>query len=294
MERAGGYARIPNRLLQDETLSWQAKLVYCIGASYLSGTGREIYPSYKTLARMAGVSRSTVIRAAKELEGRGYWRLQFRRNEEMRCDTNVITYLSLPSSLQDPPSVPATTPSSTLELPSVPQKLGVVSEIHPNKTHVEQDPVKQCSTTAPTDEVPRLRRSILDAVETINTERFGRLVIPERELALLRGWFARGLALSQLREILDSRPRASCFAYLEKPVNEWLEGREARDALADAPAGPEAAPPAKPARTIEEEVAAHFKIPFDVFMSYTDYNRDHGIQLYLQQQRARTPETLRA
>src|SRR4051812_16863857 len=92
---AGGFSRVPNAVLRDESLSPEAKLVYCVGMSFLNGQGAVIFPSYATLAKLTGFCRRTIIRAVKELEERRFWATE-KRQKGGGWESSRYTYLDLP------------------------------------------------------------------------------------------------------------------------------------------------------------------------------------------------------
>lgn len=65
-----GFAQIPRWLLHDEGVSAHAKLVYVVLSSHVSRRNRA-WPSHRTIGTVSGLSKSTVIRALRELEALG-------------------------------------------------------------------------------------------------------------------------------------------------------------------------------------------------------------------------------
>ncbi len=67
------WAAVPYALIDDETLSCQAKALYLVLARHANFKTGEAYPSYETLGAKAGIkSTATVAKALKELVAGGY------------------------------------------------------------------------------------------------------------------------------------------------------------------------------------------------------------------------------
>ncbi len=73
----GGYTQTPDEVEADPTLPSRAKRVYRALVSFMWFKTDKCFPSQETLAERTGLSRSTIIRALKDLYERGYierWR----------------------------------------------------------------------------------------------------------------------------------------------------------------------------------------------------------------------------
>jgi predicted transcriptional regulator len=83
---AGGFTQVPNFLLNKFDLSFAAKVVYAKLLSYAWHNNR-VFPGQETMAAEIGSKKSTINKAIKELEDRG-WLEIFRRGQGK---TNVYT-----------------------------------------------------------------------------------------------------------------------------------------------------------------------------------------------------------
>ncbi len=83
---AGGFTQIPNFLLNDKDLSFAAKVVYSKLLSY-AWHNNMVFPGQETMAEDIGSKRSTVNKAIKELEVKG-WLAIDRRGQGK---TNIYT-----------------------------------------------------------------------------------------------------------------------------------------------------------------------------------------------------------
>jgi biotin operon repressor len=63
-----GFTIIPNYVLNTDTISAHAKLVYTMLLSYAWGDKNASYPGQERLAKDCGISTRTVVRAIQELE----------------------------------------------------------------------------------------------------------------------------------------------------------------------------------------------------------------------------------
>lgn len=66
-----GYARIPNWLLRDPSVSLTAKVVYGALLTHAKPDGTDAHPSYETLMAETGCSRSTIHRTLRDLRDLG-------------------------------------------------------------------------------------------------------------------------------------------------------------------------------------------------------------------------------
>jgi hypothetical protein len=74
---AGGFTQVPNCLLNNESLSFAAKVVYAKLLSYAWSNDR-VFPGQGRMAREVGSSQQTVSRAIVELKKVGYLGIQRR------------------------------------------------------------------------------------------------------------------------------------------------------------------------------------------------------------------------
>lgn len=83
------FTMIANELVMCENMSPILKTVYSIACCYASSTDSSCYPSYTTIARKAGICRSTAIRAIKELVEAGLMIKETRRTEKDTFTSNT-------------------------------------------------------------------------------------------------------------------------------------------------------------------------------------------------------------
>ena len=83
---AGGFTQVPNHLLNTTDLTFGAKVVYAKLLSYAWHNDR-VFPGQERMAEEIGSKRSTVNKAIKELEEKG-WLVIERRGQGK---TNVYT-----------------------------------------------------------------------------------------------------------------------------------------------------------------------------------------------------------
>ena len=65
------FARVDIDVARDNTLSVTTRFIFMILCTFADKDNRGCWPSNDAIAKAAGVSKSTVIRACKELEARG-------------------------------------------------------------------------------------------------------------------------------------------------------------------------------------------------------------------------------
>jgi hypothetical protein len=85
-EANGGFSKIPHYITRSQELTWRAKYIYTILASYADKTG-ECYPGHEKVAKTAGVSINTVRRSLKELNEAGHISITARINRP-----NIYTF----------------------------------------------------------------------------------------------------------------------------------------------------------------------------------------------------------
>jgi biotin operon repressor len=83
---SGGFTQLPNFIINDNKLSSNAKIVYAKLLSYAWHNDR-VFPGQERMAEELGMSRPTINKAVRELEGEGYLDIQ-RRGQGL---TNVYT-----------------------------------------------------------------------------------------------------------------------------------------------------------------------------------------------------------
>lgn len=83
---AGGFTQVPNHLLNSSTLTFAAKVVYAKLLSY-AWHHDKVFPGQERMAMEIGSKRSTVNKAVKELEDKGWIEIERRGQGK----TNVYT-----------------------------------------------------------------------------------------------------------------------------------------------------------------------------------------------------------
>jgi hypothetical protein len=86
---AGGFTQVPNILLNDPTLSANAKLAYSKLLSY-AWHHDFVFPGQERMAQEVGSSRSVINRAVLELQRQGW--LEIRRRGLGRTNLYVLKY----------------------------------------------------------------------------------------------------------------------------------------------------------------------------------------------------------
>lgn len=89
----GQFTSIPNALFLDKNLPRSCIIVYGVLQSR-AGKNGQIYPSYKTIADDAGISRKTAITAVKSLIKYGYIAKEVRFSDDRGCMTSNFYYLN--------------------------------------------------------------------------------------------------------------------------------------------------------------------------------------------------------
>ena len=77
-------------VVRDSSLSLTTRGIYSIICSYASITNRSCWPTLETLAKDAGVSKSTVQRALKELSDKGIIVRQDRFDEKRQISSKIF------------------------------------------------------------------------------------------------------------------------------------------------------------------------------------------------------------
>ena len=83
---AGGFTQVPNHLLNSRELTFGAKVVYAKLLSYAWHNDR-VFPGQERMAEAIGSKKSTVNKAIKELEEKGWLAIERRGQGK----TNVYT-----------------------------------------------------------------------------------------------------------------------------------------------------------------------------------------------------------
>ena len=83
---AGGFTQVPNFLLNTKELTFAAKVIYAKLLSYAWHNNR-VFPGQETMAEEIGSKRSTVNKAIKELEDKGWLGIERRGQGQ----TNIYT-----------------------------------------------------------------------------------------------------------------------------------------------------------------------------------------------------------
>src|SRR5262245_58296034 len=84
---SGGFTQVPNMLLNDPTLSSNAKVAYAKLLSYAWHNNR-VFPGQDTMATDTGMSRPTVSRAITELRRAGW--LEIRRRGQGKTNVYIL------------------------------------------------------------------------------------------------------------------------------------------------------------------------------------------------------------
>lgn len=107
MIRKGGYTVLPNRVLRDETLTLQAKGLFCMMASFPEGWDF----TTKGLAKVAGCGRDKITAALKNLRESGYLLREQGHSKSGRFDSNIfILYDEKITPLPENPDTEKTAP----------------------------------------------------------------------------------------------------------------------------------------------------------------------------------------
>lgn len=83
---AGGFTQVPNMVLNSKGLSFAAKVVYAKLLSYAWNNDR-VFPGQVRMAEEIGSKRSTINKAVKELEEKGWLEIDRRGQGQ----TNIYT-----------------------------------------------------------------------------------------------------------------------------------------------------------------------------------------------------------
>ena len=109
MVRKGGYTVLPNRVLRDETLTLQAKGLFCMMASFPEGWDF----TTKGLAKVAGCGRDKITAALKNLSESGYLLREQGHSKSGRFESNIfILYDEKIAPLPENPATEKTAPEN--------------------------------------------------------------------------------------------------------------------------------------------------------------------------------------
>ena len=87
---AGGFTQVPNCLLNNQDLSFPAKIVYAKLLSY-AWNNNYVFPGQETMAKEMGTSQPTINRGIKELEQQGW--LEVQRRGQGRTNIYILKYV---------------------------------------------------------------------------------------------------------------------------------------------------------------------------------------------------------
>lgn len=102
MVRKGGYTVLPNRVLRDDTLTLQAKGLFCMMASFPEGWDF----TTKGLAKVAGCGRDKITAALKNLRESGYLLREQGHSKSGRFESNI--FILYDEKIEPLPENPAT------------------------------------------------------------------------------------------------------------------------------------------------------------------------------------------
>jgi biotin operon repressor len=83
---AGGFTQVPNMVLNNKELTFAAKVIYSKLLSYAWNNNR-VFPGQVTMADEIGSKKSTINKAIKELEEKGWLEIERRGQGQ----TNIYT-----------------------------------------------------------------------------------------------------------------------------------------------------------------------------------------------------------
>ena len=86
------FTMVDDLIVDDEELSWKAKVVYLVLANYSDNTSGECWPSVKSITKKAGTSRSSVEKGLKELADKDYIlrKKRFRENGSQTSSLYIL------------------------------------------------------------------------------------------------------------------------------------------------------------------------------------------------------------
>jgi hypothetical protein len=128
VSRDWSFTWVPNTVLEDDTLSEHAVMVYMAIARFASNDERSAFPSLASIGKIARVSKPTVIKAKAELIAAGYL-TQTQRADEKGQQSNLYVLRGTPVSEVATPGKAGIPPLSTSETTPV-------KEVDTNYTHV--------------------------------------------------------------------------------------------------------------------------------------------------------------
>lgn len=159
----GAWTAIPNKLLLDQRLSREARLLGCLIFMHAGNSGRA-FPSQEKMAEELGCVRRSIIRWLEELQHAGWveWRQTMRNNEYTLKDPDEIDQPEQDSSHKD--ALTSVTPAS----------LHVIPESHPSATQ-RSHPVTQESHSSVTPvSAPMTQESHSSLLDSYNRDSYNR------------------------------------------------------------------------------------------------------------------------
>src|SRR5262245_25319214 len=87
---AGGFTQVPNCLLNNQDLTFPAKIVYAKLLSY-AWHNNHVFPGQETMAKEMGTSQPTINRGVKELEQQGW--LEVQRRGQGRTNIYILKHV---------------------------------------------------------------------------------------------------------------------------------------------------------------------------------------------------------
>ena len=86
------FTMVDDLIVDDEELSWKAKVVYLVLANYSDNTSGECWPSVKSITKKAGTSKSSVEKGLKELADKDYIlrKKRFRENGSQTSSLYIL------------------------------------------------------------------------------------------------------------------------------------------------------------------------------------------------------------
>jgi hypothetical protein len=148
-ERRRSFYMIDNEIIDTygPTIGVYGIAVYNVIAKYANAHGENAFPSYQTIADAINISRRKAIDTIELLVKKGLVKKSPRSKATGDATSNLYTLVDMKeiSSAQYAPSNRGS--SARHALPSAQHALGVVHSMHPNNTHIEQNPINNTTTT---------------------------------------------------------------------------------------------------------------------------------------------------
>lgn len=182
-DRRPGFAIIDNELIDDygPLLGAYGIAAYCILVRFANRQGTDAYPSYQTVGKLMGASRSTAIRSINNLVKHGLIDKE-KRESKGEPQSNMYTILPVrkPQASQvvggvpqQPPSVPRQPPSVSQQLPSVSQEPDQYTNNNTPITKEGESPVGSTATLPPSPAIAHPPSPLIErAIELADKETF--------------------------------------------------------------------------------------------------------------------------